>query len=96
MTNLTLSDFYNPEIILITKIFMDLAFVLQVFMAPFICYAIIKNTRMKIYRWYLINEIAWNLLLGFCYAFVSPSLLGVYPIFLISSFFEDWFGINSW
>ena len=96
MTNLTLSDFYNPEIISITQIFMNLAFVLQVFMAPFICYATIKNAQMKIYRWYLINEIVWSWLLGFCYAFASASLLGVYPIFLISSFFEHWLDINSW
>jgi hypothetical protein len=75
---------------------MDLACLFQVFVVPFILYAVIKNKNMKIYRWYLVNEIVWNSLLVFCFAFVSPSLLGVYPIVLVNSFFEYWFDINSW
>ena len=96
MKNFTLSDFYNPTNISITKILMDFACLFQVFVVPFILYAVIKNQNMKIYRWYLVNEIVWNSLLVFCFAFVSPSLLGVYPIVLVNSFFEYWFDINSW
>ena len=96
MTNFTLSDFYNPTIISITKILMDLACLFQVFVVPFILYAVITNKNMKIYRWYLVNEIVWNSLLVFCFAFVSPSMFGVYPIVLVNSFFEYWFDINSW
>ena len=96
MTNFTLSDFYNPTTISITKILMDLACLFQVFVVPFILYAVIKNQNMKIYRWYLVNEIVWNSLLVFCFAFVSPSMFGVYPIVLVNSFFEDWLDINSW
>ena len=96
MTNLTLADFYNPLVTSISTILMNLAFLLQVFMSPFIFYAIIKNSKMKIYRWYLINEIVWSSLLVFCYAFTSLTLFGVYPMLLINSFFEYWFDINSW
>ena len=97
MPNLTLADFYNPTVISITKVIMDIAFVFQIMMLPFILYAIIKKSgKMEIYRWYLLNEIIWSSLLAFCFASYSPALLGVYPMLMVNSFIEHWFGIEIW
>jgi adenosine deaminase len=97
MPNLTLDDFYNPTVTSITKVIMDITFMFQIMMLPFILYAIIKKSgKIEIYRWYLLNDTIWSSLLSFCFAFYSPTLLGVYPMLMVNSFFEHWFSIEIW
>jgi hypothetical protein len=94
--NLTLADFYNPTIISISTGIMDLVFILQIFMLPFISYAILKKSNMGIYRWYLIGTIAPNTLLVFYFFLISPVCLGVYLMVLIDSPIANWLSIGSW
>jgi hypothetical protein len=96
MSNFTYEDFYNPIVSTISKIIMDIVFVLQVSMTPFVIYAILKNSSMGTYRLYLIHEIFWSTLLSFSFAIISPAVTGVYLIIVINSWVEDWFDINIW
>jgi hypothetical protein len=96
MTNLTLVDFYTPTIIPISVGLMHLAFILQIFMLPFTLYAILKKSKMGLYRWYVINTIISNTSFIIVIFLISPVPLGVYPMALIDSPIENWLSIGSW
>src|SRR3569623_858693 len=95
-SSLVLADFYNPSITIFTKIIMDATNVIQMIMLPFIQYDIIQNANMKIYRFYLLNGILWNTIMGISYGIISPVLLGVYPMVLIYSFLEHFLDMDGW
>jgi hypothetical protein len=96
MTNLTLADFYNPTIASVSTGVMHLVFILQIFMFPFILYAILKKSKMGMYRWYLITTITANTLVISSFFLASPVFLGVYFMVLIDSPIESWLSIGSW
>lgn len=97
MAPLILTDFYNPKVITFSKILIDLNLFFQLFMLPFVIYALLKKSpHMKVYRLYLLNGILWNTLSEILFFFCSPIFLGVYTIVIINSPFEYWLDNNGW
>jgi hypothetical protein len=97
MKNLTLDDFYNPSIMLISKIVTDSAFIIHFSFLPFILFALYKNSKnMESYRWYLLNDIWWNTLYCFLSGLITPAFLGTYPIGYVDSYFRYCCNIHTW
>src|SRR3569833_1163021 len=95
--NLTLEDVYNQPAAIFSKIFTDIALICRVVLAPITIYVIMtQSTKMKTYRWFLIYNIFWNIMVELCLAIASPALLSPYFVFIFNSVFGNSIDHQIW
>ena len=93
--NLTLSDVYNEQAAMFSRIFDNIFVLLQIFMAPVLFYVTMTQSKqMEIYRFYLMNTVVWNTIAQIILALTSPAFLSPYLCVIFNGFLTNYFSVD--
>ena len=93
--NLTLSDVYNEQAVMVSRIFENIFALFQIFMAPLLFYVTMTQSKqMKIYRFYLMNTVIWNTIGEIFLALISPAILSPYTCIIFNGLLANYFSVD--